>query len=182
MPPEDSDPSARDRDLADRLLGQRIVLVGGRLDTETANQVLSRLLLLGGADTDPITLHLACSEADLEPALALADAIDLLPAPVHAVVRGRLPGPAAAVLCAATRRAAHPHALFVLSLPQASVEGTAGEVAVLAEQHERQVAQLRDRIAEVTGRAAGEVEDDLRSGRVLSGAEARAYGLLDELL
>jgi len=170
-----------ERDVADRLLEQRVVVLGGRLDDALANHATAQLLLLGRGDSRPIELHLTCPDADLDASLALADAVELIDAPVHAVVRGVLRGPAVAVLCAAEKRAAHRHAVVVLTLPAGAGEGTAQELAVLAEQHERQITRLCDRMAEVTGRPMSEVASDLKSGRVLSAEEALGYGLLTEL-
>lgn len=179
---EEPDPSLRDHYLADRLLEQRVIVVGGRLDDSVASRVTAQLLLLDARDDRPIELHLACTDADLEPSLALAGGVDLVKAPVHAIVRGTLRGPALAVLCAAQQRAAHRHAMFVLSLPQFTGEGTAAHLAALAEQHERQVARLTDLIARACGRTAPEVAVDLELGRVLSADEAMEYGLVDRLL
>jgi ATP-dependent Clp protease protease subunit len=171
-----------ERGVADRLLQRRVVVVGGRLDDSLANEAAAKLLLLGRGDDRPIELHLTCPTADLDPSLALADAVELIDAPVHVVVRGFVHGPALAVLCAAVKRAAHRHAVLVLTLPARAGEGRASELAVLAEQYQRQVTRLSDRIAEVTGRPASEVAADLRSGRVLSAEEALDYGLITELL
>jgi hypothetical protein len=64
------DPAGLDRDVADRLLEQRVIVVGGRLDDSVANRVAAQLLLLDARETDPITLHLACTDAELEASLA----------------------------------------------------------------------------------------------------------------
>jgi ATP-dependent Clp protease protease subunit len=176
------DPFRLDRDVSDRLLEQRVIVLGGRLDDSVANRVTAQLLLLGARDDRPIELHLACTDADLEPSLALAGAVDLVEAPVHAIVRGTLRGPAVAVLCAAQQRAAHRHTMFILLLPQFSGDGTAAELAALADQHERQVARLRDLIVRATGRARQDVAADLDAGRVLDADEAREYGLVSRLL
>ena len=180
---EEPEPRTLSADLADRLLDQRVILLGGRLDDTTANRAAAQLLLLSRRSRrSPIELHLACPEAELAAALALVDAVELVTTPVHAVVRGTLACPAIAVLCAAQERAAPRHAVLVLSLPRASAEGTAAELAALAEQHERQVARLRDLISEAAGRSAEDVARDLTAGRVLSGEEALAYGLINRLL
>ena len=171
-----------ERDITDRLLQKRVIIVGGRLDDSLANHATEQLLLLGRGDDRPIEVHLACPDADLDPSLALADAVELIEAPVHAVVRGILRGPAVAVLCAAVKRAAHRHAMVVLTLPAGSAEGTATERVVLAEQHERQVTRLSNCISQVTGRRGADVAADLRSGRVLSAEQALDYGLFDGLL
>jgi ATP-dependent Clp protease protease subunit len=175
-------PVGLDRDVADRLLEQRVIVVGGRLDDSVASRVAAQLLLLDARETTPIALHLACTDADLEPSLALAGAVDLVESPVHAIVRGTIRGPAVAVLCAAHQRAAHRHTMFVLLSPQFSGEGTAAVLATLADQHERQVARLRDLIVRATGRTTQEVAADLEAGRVLGADEAKDYGLISNLL
>ena len=176
---EEPDSGAFERDVADRLLDERVVMVSGRLDETAANKVASQLMLLGRRNwRTPIRLHLSCSDSELAASLALADVIEMVGAPVHATVHGTLRGPAVAVLCAATERVAHRHALFVLSLPEAAGQGTAVRLASLAEQHGRQVAQLCRRIAEATGRPEEDVSADLDAGRLLSADEAEAYGLV----
>jgi ATP-dependent Clp protease, protease subunit len=171
------------RHMADRLLDQRIVLVNGRLDDVLTDHVSQQLLLLGSTDPDrPIELHLSCREAELSASIALATAIDLTRADVHAIVSGMLGGPALALLGASAKRAAHRKATFVFSLPRGSAEGNATELATRAQQHDLLVSQLVERISTLTGRADEDVEEDLRSNRLLSAEEAAAYGLVDNLL
>jgi ATP-dependent Clp protease protease subunit len=72
--------------------------------------------------------------------------------------------------------------MFILLLPQFSGDGTAAELAALADQHERQVGRLRDLIVRATGRARQEVAADLEAGRVLGAEEAKEYGIVSRLL
>ena len=171
-----------ERELADRLLAQRIILVDGRLDEALASHVTVQLLLLDAQGNDPVTMQLSSADADLEPALALAGAIDLISAPVHVVARGTVRGPAIGVLAAAKQREAQRHTLFVLSTPHFSGDGTADQLAVLADQHARQLARFRDLIARATGRSDDEIAADLEAGRVFSADEAKDYGLVSRLL
>ncbi|MEU4192004.1 ATP-dependent Clp protease proteolytic subunit [Kribbella sp. NPDC026611] len=171
-----------ERELADRLLQQRVILVSGHLDDPLASHVAAQLLLLDAHSNDPIKLHLSATDAELEPALALAAAIDLITSPVHVVARGTVRGPAVLVLAAAAQREAHRHTTFVLSTPDYTAEGTADELTALADQHEHQLARVRDLIATATGRAATEIAADLATGKVLSADEAKEYGLVSRLL
>lgn len=171
-----------ERELADRLLAERVILVGGRLDDALANHVASQLLLLDAQSNDPVKLHLSAPDADLDAALSVAAAIDLISAPVHVVARGTVRGAAIAVLAAAAQREAHRHTMFVLSAPHFTADGTADELAAVAEEHDHQTARLRDLIAQATGRPADEVAADLEPGRVLTAEEARTYGLITQLL
>lgn len=171
-----------ERDIVDRLLDERIVHAGGRLDSALANHTAAQLLLLGRRDPRPVELHLSCRDSELDASLALAGTVSMLAAPVHAVVHGTLRGPVVAVLCAAQDRAAHRGATLVLSLPRAEAAGTAAQLAVEADQYERQVERVCDLIAATTGRDTDAVRAALRAGRVLSAEDAFAHGLLTRLL
>lgn len=180
---EEPDPHWTDRPILDRLLDQRVILVTGHLDAPMAERLAAQLLLLDRTDeTRPIELHLSCRSSELEASVALAAAVDLARAPVHAVVTGPLSGPALAVWCAASERTAHRHATFVLTLPHVSAQGPATSATTEAEGHERAVARLVERLASATGRSEQSVAEDLRSGRVLSAEEARSYGLVDRVV
>ncbi|WP_350275433.1 ATP-dependent Clp protease proteolytic subunit [Kribbella sp. HUAS MG21] len=170
-----------EREVTDRLLAERVVLVGGRLDDALAGHVAAQLLLLDAQSNDPLELHLSSADADLEAALSVAAAIDLISSPVHAVARGTVRGPAIAVLAAAAHREAHRQTMFVLSAPRFTATGTADELAALADQHERQFARLRDLLAHATGRTPDEITTDLTTGRVLAAEDARTYGLITHL-
>jgi ATP-dependent Clp protease, protease subunit len=176
---EEPDPGWARRQLLDRLLEQRVVVMTGHLDEPMAEHLAGQLLLLDRTDpTRPIELHVSCRGSDLDASLSLAAGVDLARADVHAVVTGTLSGPAVAVLCAASERTAHRHATFVLGLPHAPAAGSAADPAARAEGHERAVAQLVERITAVSDQPAEQVEDDLRSGLVLRADEARDYGLV----
>jgi ATP-dependent Clp protease protease subunit len=180
---EEPDPGWADRQILDRLLDQRVILVTGHLDARVAERVSAQLLLLDRTDqTRPIELHLSCRGSDLEASVALAATVDLTRADVRAMITGTLSGPALAVLCAAQERAAHRHATLVLSVPHDAAQGSATTVATQAEEHQRMFAQLVQRIATVSGRPEGQVAEDLRPGRALSADEARSYGLVSSVV
>jgi ATP-dependent Clp protease protease subunit len=165
-----------------RLLEERVVVVDGHLDDEKANRVAAQLLLVGRRNRRPLELHLSCGSSDLAASLLLADTVDLLAAPVHAVVRGTLRGPANAVLCAAAKRSAHRHAMFVLSTPASAGTGAAGRLSTAAAQHDHLMSQLQERIVGTTGRPDAEVSRDLSAGRLMSAADAVEYGLIEKIL
>jgi len=169
--------------LEERLFDQRIVMVRGPITGQSATGVAAALLTLDAAGPAPVQLHVASSAGELSAAHAIIDVIDAMAAPVHAVVTAEAGGAVLAVLAAAERRSAYKHARFKLVEPRAAgVTGTADEVARAAGQHLRELEEVVLRLVEMTGQTRSRIEDDLSSGRVLSSAEARDYGLIDTIV
>jgi ATP-dependent Clp protease, protease subunit len=168
--------------LDERLFDRRIVLVRGRLDAATANQVAGALLVLDMHGTDPVQLYISAPDGEMAAAFAIVDAIDAVRAPVHAVVTSEVGGAAIAVLAAAQRRIAFKHARIRLAEPRvATVAGTADEVTAAAGRYLRELEEMAVRLAEVTGQTRSRIEDDLSTGRTFTAEEAREYGLIDEI-
>ncbi len=169
--------------LEERLFDQRIVVLNGPLNGPAATRTAAALLSLEAVSPGEIRLHMSASDGDLTAAFAVVDALDTMLAPVHAVVTSQVGGAAIAVLAAADRRLAYKHATIRISEPPAApVVGTADVVAAAAGQYLRELEELAERIALVTGKPRNRVEDDLSAGRVLTATEARDYGLIDEVV
>jgi len=169
--------------LEERLFDQRIVMIRGPLSGQVASGIAAALLTLDAAGPAPVQLHVASSGGDLNAAHAVIDVIDAMVAPVHAVVTSEAGGAMLAVLAAAERRSAYRHARFKLAEPRAAgVTGTADEVAAAAGQHLRELEEVVLRLVAVTGQSRSRIEDDMSTGRTLTAAEARDYGLIDEVV
>jgi ATP-dependent Clp protease, protease subunit len=165
--------------LGERLLEQRVVALSGELDADVVNRAVAALALLDSTGDEPVQLRLSGVNADLDAALPLVDAIDLMGAPVHATVLGTLTGAAVAVLAVADRRTAGAHAVVRLTEPRAPRHTLGRKVEVLAAEHARQLRRLQERLSEATGRDVDQIAADMRTGRLLSADEARDYGLVD---
>jgi ATP-dependent Clp protease protease subunit len=161
------------------LLRRRVVLITGALDEAAAATAAARLLLLDKTDQTPITLHVACRDADVEAATTLAATIDLIRSETTAIAVGAIEGAAVAAYAAATHRLAHPHASFVLRDP--APHPTTDDVEVAAELHRRRLAEMHTRIADAVGRDAAAVAADARQGLLLTAEQAIGYGLVQQL-
>ncbi len=169
--------------LEERLYDQRIVLLQGPLSDAAASGAAAALMSLDTLSADPVRLHVASGDGSLSAAFALVDAIDSVRAPVHATVTAQVGGAVLAVLAAAGRRDAYPHARVHLAEPRAAtVAGTAEEVTAAAGQYLRDLEELVLRLVEATGQPRSRIEDDLAAGRVMSAAEALEYGLIQEIV
>jgi ATP-dependent Clp protease protease subunit len=165
--------------LAERLLEQRVVALSGALDVGAVNRAVAELALLDASGDEPVSLRLSGVSADLDAALPLVDALDLMDAPVHATVLGTLAGAAVAVLAVADRRTAGAHAVVHLTEPRTPALALGRDVEALAAEQTRQLRRLQERLAEATGQDVERIAADMRTGRLLSAEEAREYGLVD---
>jgi len=173
------DPRAWPESLYERLLDRRIVMVHGNLDGDAATRLCAQLLTLDAEGTAPIRLEMQNLSAELPAALSVMGILDVVRGPVTACAGGRIEGPALGILAACRYRQAYPNAMFVLSEPQVSFDGTVTAVASREEQARAMLDELFGRIAEVTGREADQVRADARRDRLFSVAEAIEYGLVE---
>ena len=175
------DPHAGWQDaLYERLLGQRIVLASGILDDAAATRLSAQLLTLDAEGTGPVRLELQNLQAELPAALTLMGVLDVIRAEIQAFASGETGGAALGVLASCPRRSAYPNASFTLSEPKLQFGGTVTAVTAREQQARRMVDSLFYRIAEATGRDAGEIREDARRGRTFTAAEAIGYGLVQD--
>jgi hypothetical protein len=97
------------------MAAQRLVMLSGELDRESANRAVATLALCDATGDEPVFLRLSEVSAGLDTALMLVDALDLMGAPVHA--KGMLDGAAVAIVAVADQRTAGSHSNLRLREP-----------------------------------------------------------------
>jgi len=157
----------------------RRVVVTGRLDDAAASRAAAEILTLDAAGDAPIELVVDSGDGTLEAAFALIDAMEAARAPIRALCRGQVGGPAIAVVAAAQHRRALPHTRFRLSAPVVRLSGTPAHLVVESQAQRALLWRLQGRLARVTGRAPEDIADDMRRGRYLDAREALDYRLID---
>lgn len=171
--------------LAERLVERRLLALAGELDLDAANRMVAELALLDASGDEPVTLRLSGLSADLDSALTVLDAVDMMGVEVHATCLGTITGAAVAILAVADRRTAGPHATVALREPRTR-HHIAGHVAgpdlpAHADHHKHRLRGLQERIATACHRPVDAVIADMRAGRLLDAEQARDYGLIDSL-
>src|SRR5215471_386566 len=173
------DPRGWPESLYERLLDRRIVMVHGNLDGDAATRLCAQLLTLDAEGTAPIRLEMQNLTAELPAALSVMGILDVVRGPVTACASGRIEGPALGILAACRLRRAYPNALFVLSEPQVSFDGTVTALASREEQARVMLDELFGRIAEASEHDVAQVRADARRNKLFDVAEAIAYGLIE---
>lgn len=166
--------------LYEQLLAKRIVLVAGVLDDQAATRLSAQLLTLDAEGDQPVRLELQNVRAELPAVITVMGILDVMRAKAHACASGETAGPALALLASCPLRSAYPNAIFTLTEPSMTFEGTAAAVAAREQQVLRMMDTFYYRLAEVTGREPDEIRADARSGRTLTAAQAIGYGLIQD--
>jgi ATP-dependent Clp protease protease subunit len=172
-------------DLYSRLLKDRIVFLGTEIDAGVANVVLAQLLFLDSEDPKrDIMLYVNSPGGDVSAGLAIYDTMQHVHCDVATVCMGLAASMGSFLLAAGTRgkRYALPHARVMIHQPLASFQGQATDIEI----HAREVLQARDTINELyarhTGQAVERIKHDTERDNFMSAADARDYGLIDEVL
>ncbi len=171
--------------LADRLMDQRIVVLGEEVTDESANRVVAQLLLLSTLDPRrDITLYLNSPGGSVVAGLAIYDTMQLIPCDVVTVAMGLAASMAQVLLCAGApgKRFALPNAQVIMHEGSAGLGGSAADVAIQAASLVRTLERLRAIISRHTGRPLDQVIADVGRDRWFDAEEARAYGFVDHVV
>ena len=169
----------------ERLLRERIIVLGSQVEENIANQICAQLLLLSAEDPDQdIRLYINSPGGSVTAGMAIYDTMQLIEPDVATYAMGLAASMGQFLLSAGTRgkRYALPHARILMHQPSAGVAGTAADIAIQADmliKHKREMAEL---IAEQTGQPVERIIADSDRDRWFTAEEAREYGFVDQVL
>ena len=170
---------------ADRLLHQRIIVLGQEVDDAIANKLCAELLLLSAEDPRrDIALYINSPGGSVSAGLAIYDTMRLIPNDVATLAMGLAASMGQFLLSAGTpgKRFALPHSRILMHQGSAGIGGTAIDIEIQAENLEHTKNVMMRLIAEHTGQPVERVEQDARRDRWFTAEEARAYGFVDQVL
>ncbi len=182
---EETPKGERAYDIYSRLLNDRIVFLGEQVDSHTANLVVAQLLYL--ANEDPkrdIKLYINSPGGSVYDGLAIIDTMNYIKPDVQTIGIGLQASMGAMLLaCGAKgKRFVLPNARVMIHQPSSGTEGkiTDQEIAL------KEGIYLKQRLAEIfaerTGKDLKQVEKDMDRDNWMSAEEAKAYGIVDEVI
>jgi ATP-dependent Clp protease protease subunit len=174
-----------DEQLQGRLLYQRIIVLGTEVDDRVANRLCAQLLLLSAEDPrSDISLYINSPGGSVSAGLAIYDTMRLIPNDVSTLAMGLAASMGQFLLCAGTpgKRYSLPHAQVLMHQGSAGFGGTAADIEIYAGQLERTRATMIRLIAQHTGQPLERIEQDSQRDRWFSPAEARDYGMIDQIV
>jgi ATP-dependent Clp protease protease subunit len=170
------------------LLSNRIIFVGAPIDNHFANLIIAQLLYLDGDDSkQPIQMYVSSPGGEVYAGLGIYDTMQQVRAPISTIAVGATHSFGTILLAGgrAGRRYALANAAIHMHQPLISGGGISGQVTDI-HIHAQQLVRVRHRIEQIiahhTGKALEQIERDMERDFYLDAQEAKAYGLVNEVL
>ncbi|WP_319466858.1 ATP-dependent Clp endopeptidase proteolytic subunit ClpP [uncultured Trichococcus sp.] len=182
---EQSSRGERAYDIYSRLLKDRIIMLSGPIDDNTANSVIAQLLFLDAQDSEKdIYIYINSPGGSVSSGLAIYDTMNFIKADVQTIAMGMAASMGSFLLTAGEKgkRFALPNAEIMIHQPLGGAQGQATEIEIAA----RHILQTRERLnkilAERTGQPMEIIERDTDRDNYMTAQQAKDYGLIDEVM
>ncbi len=172
-------------DIYSRLLKERIIFLGGPINDGMANTVIAQLLFLEHEDPKKdIKLYINSPGGSVTAGFAIYDTMQYIKPDVSTICVGIAASMAAVLLSSGKKgkRIALPNSEVLLHQVMGGVEGQAVEIEITAKHIVRMKEQLNQILAKHTGQLLSKIEKDTDRDFWLTAAEAKEYGLVDEII
>jgi ATP-dependent Clp protease protease subunit len=175
----------REMTIDELLLENRVIFLVGEINYSSATGVIMRLLhLQNQKQGQDINLYINSPGGSVDDTLAIYDTMKFLACDVATYCIGRAASGGAIVLATGTagKRFILPHARVMIHQPFGGVYGQTSDVAIQAEEILKSKRQINEILSRHTGKSMEQIETDSERDRYFSAQEAKAYGLVDEVL
>ena len=175
----------RSYDIYSRLLADRIVFLGEAVTDVSANLVVAQLLFLESQDPEKdIHLYINSPGGSVSAGLAIYDTMQYIKCDVSTICLGMAASMGAFLLAggAKGKRFALPNADIMIHQPSGGAQGQASDIKIVADKILDTRRKLNQYLAENTGQSLEVIERDTERDHWMSAEEAKAYGLIDEVV
>jgi ATP-dependent Clp protease protease subunit len=183
---EQTNRGERAYDIFSRLLKDRIIFIGTAIDDIVANLAIAQMLFLEAEDPDSdITLYINSPGGVITAGFAIYDTMQFIKPDVQTYCMGQAASFAAVLLAAGAKgkRFTLPNSRILIHQPWASgLGGQATDIDI----HAREILRQRERLNEImamhTGQKLSKIQQDTERDYILGAAEARDYGIIDDVI
>ena len=175
----------RSYDIYSRLLKERIIFLGEEVNDVSASVIVAQLLFLEADDPDKdIQLYINSPGGSVTAGMAIYDTMQYIKCDVSTVCIGMAASMGAFVLAGGKKgkRFALPNAEIMIHQPSGGAQGQATEIQIAAEHILRTKQKLNEILAANTGQSLETIKADTERDNFMSADEAKAYGLIDEVI
>ncbi len=175
----------RSYDIFSRLLKERIIMLSGEVNDDTANLIVAQLLFLESEDPDKdIYLYINSPGGSITSGMAIYDTMQYIKCDVSTICIGMAASMGAFLLtCGAKgKRYALPNSEIMIHQPLGGFQGQATDFEI----HAKRILKIKDSLnkilSETTGKPLETIKADEERDNFMSADEAKDYGLVDEVI
>ena len=175
----------RSYDIYSRLLNDRIIFLGEEVTDVSANLIVAQLLFLESEDPGKdIHMYINSPGGSISAGLAIYDTMQYIKCDVSTICIGMAASMGAFLLAGGTKgkRMALPNSEIMIHQPSGGAQGQATEIKIVAEQILKTKRKLNEILAANTGKPLEQIEIDTERDNYMSAEEAKAYGLIDNVI
>ena len=171
-------------DVYSRLLKDRIIFIGGEIDDDMANLVISELLYLDSKGSDDISIYINSPGGSITSGMAIYDTMNFIKSDVSTICVGMAASMASVLLASGSKgkRYILPNSEVMIHQPLGGVSGQATEIKIVADR----ILYLKNKLNKIleakTGNDIKKIEKDTERDHYLTSKEALEYGLVDKIL
>ena len=172
-------------DVFSRLMMDRIIFLGTGINDQVANIVQAQLLFLESADAKKdIQIYMNSPGGSVYAGLGIYDTLQVINPDVATICTGIAASMAAVLLCAGAngKRSALKHSRVMIHQPMGGAEGQVSDMEITLKEILKLKKELYDIIAQHSGKPFADVERDSDRDYWMTSEEAKAYGMIDEVL
>jgi ATP-dependent Clp protease protease subunit len=182
---EKSQYGERAYDIYSRLLKDRIIFLGGRIDDAVANTVIAQLLFLESEDPKAeISLYINSPGGYVHSGFAIYDTMNHIQPDVKTICVGLAASMGSFLLSAGAKgkRFALPYSEIMIHQPLGGAQGQASDIEISARQILKKKDQLTKILSKNTGQKESKVSLDMDRDYYMTADEAKKYGLIDDII
>jgi ATP-dependent Clp protease protease subunit len=175
----------RGSDIFSRLLRENIIFLGTPIDDMVANVISAQLLHLEAENPDrDINIYINSPGGDINALFAIYDTMQYVKPDITTICFGQAASAAAVLLAAGTpgKRLALKHSRILIHQPYSGAQGQVSDIEIAAKEINRMKVSLEDILANHTGQTAEKISADTDRDFVMTAAEAKEYGIIDEVI
>ncbi|MGG5577839.1 ATP-dependent Clp endopeptidase proteolytic subunit ClpP [Myroides sp. DW712] len=172
-------------DVFSRLMMDRIIFLGTAIDDYVANIIQAQLLFLSSVDNEKdISIYVNSPGGGVYAGLGIYDTMQFIKPDVATICTGMAASMGAVLLCAGAdgKRSALPHSRVMIHQPLGGAQGQASDIEITA----REILKLKDELYQIIAKHSGQtmekVHHDSDRDYWMIAEEAKAYGMIDEVL
>lgn len=181
---EKSSMGERAYDIYSRLLKNRIILLSGEINDDSANIVIAELLYLDSISHDDISLYINSPGGSITSGMAIYDTMNLIKSDVSTICVGMSASMAAFLLSCGKKgkRYCLPNSEVMIHQPLGGVNGQATEIDIVAKRILNLKAKINSILAKNTKKNIKQIEKDTDRDYFMDAVAALEYGIIDKIL